>query len=505
MLTSLIFSSVIPAVHAETPKENVIIVFKDDINQKAVTNVNGEIEEVLNHIPVITGEIPEAAIPILERNKEILTVEVDQRVQVNGQVQDWGIKAVNAEQSWQSTYTGKGIKVAVLDTGISPHEDLMIAGGVSFTSYTTSYFDDNGHGTHVAGIIGAENHNNIGTVGVAPDADLFAVKVLDRNGSGYLSDIIKGIDWSMTNKMDIINLSLGIASDSLALHQAVDKAYNSGILLVAAAGNNGKVDGTGDTVEYPARYDSTIAVSAMDTSNMRGSFSATGQTIEVTAPGVKILSTYLNNQYLYMSGTSMAAPYAAGTLALLKQANPALSHTQLREKLNETVKDIGATGKDTFFGNGLIQTPIQIQETQVTEAPTTQEKAVTTKPQVQPVKQPVKSSPKPTVKKPVGKKNLTSTVTTARSTYSAGHTAWINVKAVDKITKKPIVNATVKLTITPPKGKKQVVTLKTNKKGEASYKFLTNKRTTKGTYKFSTSTSVANYHVASASKTIRIK
>lgn len=530
LLTALFLSLFNPVVFAETPKENVIIVFKDDVIENTVTKLHGEIEEIYQNIPVVSGEVPESAIPLLENNKDILTVEVDQRIQINGQVEDWGIQKIHAPISWKSNFTGKGIKIAVLDTGISPHEDLVIAGGISITSYTSSFHDDNGHGTHVAGIIGAEN-NTIGTVGAAPDADVFAVKVLDHHGTGYLSDIIKGIDWAISNKMDIINLSLGTSNESLALRQAVDKAYNSGILVVTAAGNNGNSQGTTDSVEYPARYSSTIAVSATDSANLRGSFSATGNTVEVAAPGVNILSTYLNNQYVYMSGTSMATPYVAGTLALLKQMNPSLSPALLREKLKETVLDLGKPGKDIFYGYGLVQLPIPLQETIATEQPTMQDDSAEgkqeqpvvqvteppspvvqpvkqpapTTPIQQPVKQPVNSVPKKVVKKPAKKKSLTLTVSTARSTYSAGHTIWVKAKVMDKGSKKSITNNTVKLTITPPKGKAKVITLKTNKKGEVSYKLVTNKRSVKGIYKFTTSTTVTNYYSSSTSKTIRLK
>ncbi|WP_265416743.1 S8 family serine peptidase [Alkalihalobacillus deserti] len=137
-----------------------------------------------------------------------------------------------APKAWESGYTGKGVKVAVVDTGVAKHEDLIITGGISFPSYTSSFFDDNGHGTHVAGIIGARN-NNYGTVGIAYESSIYAVKVLDQN------DVIAGIDWSITNKMDIVNLSLGTISHSSTLKQVVDKAYSQGVLVVAAVGNNG--------------------------------------------------------------------------------------------------------------------------------------------------------------------------------------------------------------------------------------------------------------------------
>lgn len=366
VLASLLFSTFVPGVHAETPKENVIVVFKDDIDQKAVTNVNGEVEETFKNIGVVAGEVPKAAIPLLENDKDVLAVEVDQRVKVNGQVKGWGVDAVNAPAAWESQYTGKGISIAVLDTGIAPHKDLLVTGGISVLPYTKSYYDDNGHGTHVAGIIGAENNDN-GIIGIAPEADLYAVKVLDEEGAGYLSDILAGIDWAISNNMDIINLSLGALEDSTALQKAVNDAYQNGSLAVAAAGNEGNADGSGDTVVYPARYDSVIGVSATDIGGNRAGFSATGGDIDVAAPGVDIVSTYLGNGYAVMDGTSMAAPYVAGTLALLKQANPVDTNAELRGKLEASAIDIGAPGKDSFFGYGLVQAPVTVKQEEKTE------------------------------------------------------------------------------------------------------------------------------------------
>ena len=211
-----------------------------------------------------------------------------------------------------------------------------------------------GHGTHVSGIIGAKN-NGVGLVGVAPDTSLYAVKVLDSTGSGYVSDIISGIDWAITNKMDIITMSLGTKSDVAALHNAVDSAYTQGVLVVSAGGNDGA---GGDTIEYPARYSSVIAVGAVDKTNKRAYFSSTGKELEVSAPGVNIQSTYLNGQYATMSGTSMATPFVAGDLALLKQAHPTYSASQLRSLLQQKVIDLGRKGRDSSYGFGLIQAPV---------------------------------------------------------------------------------------------------------------------------------------------------
>ncbi|UFT99651.1 S8 family serine peptidase [Radiobacillus kanasensis] len=355
-LFSILFTSI---VHAESSTERVIVIYKNVIDKEAFTKVEGEIDQVYPNFNMITGEVPEQLIPILEKDKDVLRVEIDQKVVIAGQLPDWGIYKTKAAEAHTTNLTGKGIKIAVLDTGIAPHSDLVVSAGVSFTSYTDSYYDDNGHGTHVAGIIGSKD-NNIGTLGVAPDSSLYAVKVLGKDGTGHVSDIIAGINWSISNKMDLINLSLGTSADSLALRQAIDEAYSNGILVVAAGGNNGNADGTGNTVEFPAKYQNVIGVSATDSSNKRGAFSATGSEIEIAAPGVSILSTYINNEYVQMSGTSMATPYVTGTLALWKQANPDLDYVKIRQQLEISAIDLGITGRDSFFGFGLVQAPKSI-------------------------------------------------------------------------------------------------------------------------------------------------
>ncbi|MFS0862270.1 S8 family serine peptidase [Fredinandcohnia sp. 179-A 10B2 NHS] len=345
---------------------NVLILFKEEIDIKAIKKLNGEILFKYDQLQAVSAEVPVSAIPLLLQDENIISVEEDLLIEQQVQQIDWGIASINAPSAWNSTLTGKGIKIAVLDSGISAHPDLRIEGGISFVSYTNSYEDDNGHGTHVAGIIGALD-NGIGVIGVAPESSIYAVKVLDQEGSGYVSEIVAGINWSITNKMDIINLSLATTEHSMLLKAAVDKAYAHGILVVAAAGNNGSADGNNDTVEFPARYPSVIAVSAIDKNNIRGIFSATGSTIEIAAPGVSILSTYIGNGYVTFNGTSMATPFISGILAQLKNAYPTLSNVALREKLQQGAIDLGQTGKDSFYGYGLAQSPKKDDTTQVTE------------------------------------------------------------------------------------------------------------------------------------------
>lgn|GEM_PF-1725570 len=321
-------------------EQRVIVTFKD---KKKVDGalIKGKIKRQQKYSRTIAAKMTSKEIEKLKKDSSIESVEPDIQLQTaSTQTMDWGVSVVHATYAWDNGYTGKGVKVAVLDSGIDTHhEDLVIAGGASFVDYTTSYDDDNGHGTHVAGIIGARN-NDVGVVGVAPEADLYAVKVLDSAGKGYLSDVIAGIDWAVDHQMDIINMSMATNVDSPALHQAVDEAYASGLLIVAAAGNTGNVEGTGDTIQYPAKYGSVIAVGAVDQNNQRASFSATGEALEVVAPGVGIKSTYMNGGYESLNGTSMAAAMVAGGLMLVKQQYPLKNNGEIRSILDQYVSDM---------------------------------------------------------------------------------------------------------------------------------------------------------------------
>lgn len=351
-LIFLIFIASVSVVSAEASQDQrVIITFKDEVSEKVIQQADGEISMEFENLSVAAVTISDTGIQELKKDSSILRIEQDVLVKTKTQVLDWGIQSMEIPLAWQTGYNGKGVKVAVIDSGISSHSDLLISGGASFVDYTSSYEDDNGHGTHVAGIIRATD-NSFGIKGVASGVDLYAVKTMNQDGEAYLSKVIAGIDWAIENNMDIINLSLSTQSDSLVFKNIVDKAYQNGILIVAASGNDGT--GFGDTVDFPARYSSVIAVGAIDQQNRLAAFSSTGPSVEVVAPGVSILSTYLNGSYARMNGTSMAAPFISGYLALLKQAYPTLSNYQLRSLLINHTKDLGVSGFDPFYGNGLI-------------------------------------------------------------------------------------------------------------------------------------------------------
>jgi minor extracellular protease Epr len=355
-----VFASTTP----QSGTKRYIIKFKTSSTDRSqvVLKYNGKFRHQFKHFNAAIAEMTAQSITDLKKDPNVDYVEEDSIVKISSAsstpLTDWGVSDIKAPASWQSGLTGKGVKIAIIDTGAGPHSDLVIAGGTNVIngSTTTSYADDNGHGTHVAGIIAAQGLN--GSVeGVAPGASIYAVKALDSTGSGYTSDIISGIDWAIENKIDIISLSLGSSQSDVLLQNAVDTAYNNGILITAAAGNDGNTSGTGSNIEYPANYASVIAVGAVDSTNTRAYFSSTGSKLEVSAPGVGVLSTYLNGGYEQMSGTSMATPFVAADLALLKQKYPSYTNVQLRQLLDSNVVDLGSTGRDSLYGYGLITAP----------------------------------------------------------------------------------------------------------------------------------------------------
>ncbi len=259
----------------------------------------------------------------------------------------WNISRVRAPETWNTADFGEGVKVAIVDTGIARHPDLRIAGGVN-TLGGKSFADDNGHGTHVAGIAGATGSRKI--YGVAPKVKLYAVKVLDATGSGFVSDIVEGIDWCLARGIKIMNMSFGLNEDSQLLRDAVRRARSQDAVMVASAGNSGKQF---KRIDAPARYPETIAVAATTRGNRVADFSSRGRGIEVAAPGVNILSTWLRGTYRRLSGTSMSSPHVTGAAALLRSIRPGLSASKVSRVLKKTALPI--PGGVKAVGSGLLQ------------------------------------------------------------------------------------------------------------------------------------------------------
>ncbi|SDB83410.1 subtilisin [Shouchella lonarensis] len=286
----------------------------------------------------------------LEEHESIAFVEENAEMVAYAQQVPYGVTNIRAQEVQQSDGNkGAGVRVAVLDTGIQHHEDLAVAGGVSFVPSESNYQDGNGHGTHVAGTIAALD-NQIGVLGVSPDVELYAVKVLSSSGSGTLAGIARGIEWAADHDMDIVNMSLGGSSGSQTLEQAVNYAHGEGVTLVAAAGNSGSFLWF-NTIGYPAKYENVIAVGAVNENNARASFSSVGDELDVMAPGVDVLSSHLNNAYQSFSGTSMASPHVAGAAALLLADDPSLSNEDIRGLLRDTAIPLGS---HFYYGKGVI-------------------------------------------------------------------------------------------------------------------------------------------------------
>jgi len=278
--------------------------------------------------------------------------------------QQWGISAIGADRVWTTT-TGKGVIVAVVDSGSGPHPDLAenLLPGHSFFGAVESQdgtdIDSGGHGTHVAGIIAAVANNGIGGSGVAPNAKILPVQVLDQAGQGDARDVATGVRYAADNGAKVINLSLGGATESSSLTQAIQYANDKGVLVVAAAGNGGATD----KPKWPASLDLTLAVTAVDPANNATPFDQRGDYIDISAPGTNIIST-VKGDYAALSGTSMAAGFIAGSAALLFAAEPRVTNAQVRDILLRTATDIGDPGRDQTFGVGLVNMVAALAELQ---------------------------------------------------------------------------------------------------------------------------------------------
>ena len=264
----------------------------------------------------------------------------------------WNLPVIGTERGWNVTRGKENIEIAIVDTGVDlDHPDLRnrLVKGYNVIDERDDPDDDNGHGTHVAGIIASETNNNEGIAGLTWYNKIMPIKAMGAKGYGTTFDIATGIVWAVDHGADVINLSLGNYQPSKVLEEAVRYAYSKNVVMVSAAGNDGS-----DQPTYPSAYSEVLSVAAIDYEGKRASFSNHGDYIDIAAPGVYIPSTYFNKEYAALSGTSMAAPHVAGLAALIKSANPGLTNTQVINIIKKTAIDLGAHGKDTDYGYGLI-------------------------------------------------------------------------------------------------------------------------------------------------------
>ncbi|MBW1939546.1 MAG: S8 family serine peptidase [Deltaproteobacteria bacterium] len=349
----------------------VFIVFKSTPgnNEKNLVNaLGGSVKYTYRIVPAIAASIPEAAINGLQKNPNVTAIEVVGRVMAIGDGYDsypWGISHIGSESVHEGLFKGYGVKVAIIDTGIDDsHGDLAnnYAGGYDFANGDDDPDDDNSHGTHVAGIVAADDNSN-GIIGVAPDAELFALKILDASGTGWDYDVVAALQWiadyNSVNPYSPIRITnnsyAGSDLNTETVKNAFDYLASAGVLHVAAAGNSGNVPGRGDNVDYPGRFESVIAVAATDDRDRRAFFSSTGPDVELSAPGVSIESTVPGTEWStgLKSGTSMASPHVAGVAALV-MATGMTDPDQVRNRLITTADDLGDVGKDDKYGWGLV-------------------------------------------------------------------------------------------------------------------------------------------------------
>jgi subtilisin len=320
----------------------------------------GVVEELLSHVEVVA--VYNDPVGVVDSITALSPGEVPQDEGYQWGQTRIGIPLVHAAMP---LLQGSGVTIAILDTGIDrDHPELQqnIAGGYCTVRGETSYEDDNGHGTHIAGIIAAAD-NNQGIIGVAPKAKILAVKVLDRNGQGYVSDLIRGLQWVHEEQVKLVNMSLGFFEESVPLQRATRRLYEDGVIMVASAGNKGctpgsteggGADGEGaptcdasqSTVKYPAGYWWVIAVAATDVADDIPAYSLSGSAVDMAAPGgakatEQLLSTHRGGGYGWGSGTSQAAAHVTGAVALALQYDPHLSFARVHSLLRDTAGDLG--------------------------------------------------------------------------------------------------------------------------------------------------------------------
>lgn len=340
-------------------KENIPLTnYLSDLQESGIKPVR-----FLRHLGILIGESEYA---YARQQSDLLYSEPDLRVTITEPLYQavmtkemtipWGIRRISAPKAWNFS-RGRGIRVAVIDTGISGHHPALqrnYKGGINILSPYFAPEDYNGHGTHVAGIIAGRSMES-GVVGVAPRASVYAVKAFNRQGSANLSDLLTAINWCIANRMHVVNMSFGMEKVSEALRKAIQIAHQNGVVMVAATGNQGKQM----RIDYPACYPETIGVGSISANGRLSKFTNVGKGIDILAPGEKILSSWLTGSTREMSGTSMAVPHVSGTIALLLHYYRGLNPEQIRYLLLRSAYQV-----DDLVGKGVVNAYRAIQKSQ---------------------------------------------------------------------------------------------------------------------------------------------
>lgn len=334
---------------------------KSDALQNVLRRNGARRVDALAALGATVIEAPEAELAGIEaglrRSGMFKSVERDYLARIAEEPNDfyygaqWGVPRIGAPAAWDVS-TGAGIVVAVIDTGIDagqPDLQGQVLPGYDFVNDDADAQDDHGHGTRMSGIIAAHRNNTEGIAGVAPDAALLPVKVLDSGGSGAYSAVASGIIYAVDHGARVLNLSLAGPVQSDILQDAVNYASAHDVVVVAAAGNWGSSEPA-----YPAAADGVVAVSAVDAYDAHPSFSNSGAWVRFAAPGVDIVTTSLAGAYTSSSGTSPAAAFGSAVFALLFAAEPTLPRANAIARVESGAVDLGSQGWDPYFGSGRV-------------------------------------------------------------------------------------------------------------------------------------------------------
>ncbi|MFN8633784.1 MAG: S8 family peptidase [Chloroflexota bacterium] len=341
---------------------SLIVTFKSGLSQSARTAANRQLgaqsEEQIGHgralrVQVEPGTLSQA-LAAYAANPDVEKVEPDYLLYAAMTPNDprygdeWGMGQISAPSAWDRVGGASGVKVAVLDTGIGSHPDLngRVVAAADFTGSPYGAQDRHGHGTHTAGTVAAIGNNGVGVTGVAWSSSLLIGKVLGDSGAGSLTTVAAGMVWAADNGAKVISMSLGANLDcSSTIQDAADYAWSKGVVIVAAAGNDGLND-----VHTPANCNHIVPVGATDQSDARAIFSNYGPGVPISAPGVMVISTSNTGDYLWMSGTSMATPHVAGVAALVWASAYGTSNQAVISRLFSTADRVAGTGNYWVYG-----------------------------------------------------------------------------------------------------------------------------------------------------------
>jgi subtilisin len=337
-----------------------LIEFYKEADESIVINAGGTVRHNFPLIPEkLSAVLSEEAYESLLNNDNIKNIEEVKKGTGAAQTHHWGLIYTAVDIGYKGVFTGNGVKVAIIDTGISSHSDLPApVGWVDYISSQATPYDDHGHGTFIAGLIAAQD-NSMGYYGVAPDVDLYVAKVLDSNNAGYSDDFIAGINWAIAQGVDIINFSIYMDDwDETTVRDACRAAYNAGIVVVACSGNGTLNDFIAvNQVCAPAKDYSCVAVGSINLNGYRSSFSNYGTGLDLVAPGEGLSSTYPTNTYANWSGTSFATAMVTGHFAALKEKYPSYTRAQLVSKLLSRCDGVGSVSE---YGAGCVMADIPV-------------------------------------------------------------------------------------------------------------------------------------------------